>query len=158
MKYLTLIITVAFLVSCSDDPCLLELQLPVDFNNNVYQSNISTINQYLDANELEAEMTSSGLYYIIEEGGSEDRPELCDQVSVAYSGYLPDGTVFDASQGVEFPLSNVILGWQEGIPLFGKGGRGTLLIPSYLAYGNNSPSPLIPNNSVLIFDVELLDF
>ena len=48
-------------------------------------------------------------------------------------------------------------GWDEGIALFGKGGKGTLYIPSTMAYGAQSPTPLIPANSVLVFDVEVVD-
>ena len=70
---------------------------------------------------------------------------------------LTDGTVFDqsTSAGISF-LTNVILGWQEGIPMFSEGGTGKLLIPSPLGYGNRAVGN-IPENSVLIFDVELID-
>jgi FKBP-type peptidyl-prolyl cis-trans isomerase len=51
----------------------------------------------------------------------------------------------------------VIRGWDEGIALFSKGGKGTLYIPSPMAYGQQSPSPAIKPNSVLVFDVEVVD-
>jgi FKBP-type peptidyl-prolyl cis-trans isomerase len=50
----------------------------------------------------------------------------------------------------------VIAGWREGLQLFGKGGKGTLFIPSQLAYGN-TPMSGIPANSVLIFDIHLIN-
>ena len=56
-----------------------------------------------------------------------------------------------------FPLLNVIAGWQEGIPLFSKGGEGKLFIPASLGYGYNASNG-IPGGSVLIFDIELIDF
>ena len=72
-----------------------------------------------------------------------------------------NGTEFDSSykrnQPIEFPLTGVIKGWQEGIPTIGSGGKVKWLIPSGLAYGSRA-MPTIPANSVLIFDVELLDF
>ena len=120
-------------------------------------ANEAEILQYLEDNSLTASKTSSGLYYIIDNPGSSNKPDLCDDVTVIYNGYLTNGDVFDSStDGVEFGLSNVILGWQEGIMLYGEGGTGKLLIPSKLAYALNPPSADIPVNAVLIFDIELL--
>lgn len=59
-------------------------------------------------------------------------PALANTVKVEYTGYLLDGTHFDATEvgkPIEFGLSQVILGWQEGIPKFQKGGKGKLIIP-----------------------------
>jgi FKBP-type peptidyl-prolyl cis-trans isomerase FkpA len=118
------------------------------------------IEKYLKDKGLTAKSTASGLYYIITEEGSGNNPTVNNTVTVKYKGYLLDGSIFDqttGSQTATFPLSNVIPGWQEGIPLFKKGGKGTLLIPSYLAYGPQSVGS-IPANSPLIFDIELIDF
>jgi FKBP-type peptidyl-prolyl cis-trans isomerase FkpA len=137
------------------------VNIPTAFNQTVFQDNIMTIENYLSANNLTAQKTASGLYYIINEEGSLAKPDLCDEVSVTYRGYLDNGATFDSSNGtpITFPLTGVITGWQEGIQLFGKDGNGVLLIPSYLGYGNSSPSgSIIPNNSVLIFDVTLDNF
>ncbi|MGB1218088.1 MAG: FKBP-type peptidyl-prolyl cis-trans isomerase, partial [Saprospiraceae bacterium] len=65
---------------------------------------------------------------------------------------------YDRGEPIEFPLTGVIKGWQEAIPLLSKGGKGTFLIPSGLAYGARGAGADIPGNTVLIFDVELLDF
>lgn len=158
MRSLIIIITIATLIGCSDEPCDIPLILPEVPNEEIYQENINTIQQYLADNNLVANSTNSGLHYIIEDPGSESKPDLCDEVTLAYSGMLPNGFVFDASPEIEFPLIGFIRGWWEGIPLFGKGGKGTLLIPSYLAYGDQSPGGGIPANSVLIFNIELKDF
>jgi len=115
------------------------------------------IEDFITEQNLDADSTSSGLYYVIYEPGSADHPTVSDQVTVSYVGFLLDGTVFDAGTNVTFPLNQVISGWQEGIPLFGKGGRGLLIIPSHLAYGDR-PVSGIPPNSVLVFEVELVDF
>lgn len=121
--------------------------------------NLISIDEYITQNDLQVETTSTGLKYIIETPGNNERPTLSDEVKVKYRGYRTDDFTFDSSfEGVTFLLSNVIVGWQEGIQLFGKGGKGMLFIPSNLAYGNNPPSSAIPANADLIFDVEVLNF
>ena len=114
--------------------------------------------QYILDNNLNAEPTGSGLYYVVNSTGNGDVPNINSIVTVAYKGTLTDGTIFDqsSSSGATFPLSNVIQGWQEGIPLFSEGGSGILLIPSDLGYGNQTIGS-IPANSVLIFEVTLLN-
>ncbi len=110
-----------------------------------------------------AQMTSSGLMYVIHEPGSAEKPASGTNVTVHYSGYLTDGTKFDSSKDRNQPFQfacgqrRVIAGWDEGIPLLGKGGKATLIIPYFLAYGERGQGP-IPAFATLIFDVELLDF
>lgn len=113
------------------------------------------IRDYLTAHNLVAEKTDSGLYYVIDEPGGAQHPTLNNQVRVTYSGYYTDGVDFDASTA-SFSLRGVIKGWQEGIPLFGKGGKGMLLIPSRYGYGSEPP-PGVRKNAVLIFDIHLID-
>ncbi len=83
-----------------------------------------------------------------------------DRVSVHYTGRLLDGTVFDSSvergQPISFPLNRVIPGWTEGLQLMKVGDKFKFEIPPNLAYGPSSPSPKIPPNSTLVFEVELL--
>lgn len=116
------------------------------------------ITTYISDNKLSAKATGSGLYYVITSQGSGAQPNSTSSVTVNYKGYLTNGTVFDQSRsgGVSFALNNVIKGWQEGIPYFKRGGKGILLIPSALAYGSQAKAN-IPANSVLIFDIELLE-
>ncbi|HMT35931.1 MAG TPA: FKBP-type peptidyl-prolyl cis-trans isomerase, partial [Chitinophagaceae bacterium] len=83
------------------------------------------------------------------------------KVKVHYKGYKLNGEKFDSSydrnEPIDFPLSGVIKGWTEGIPMLEEGGKGTLLIPSHLAYGQNGPpGSKIGPNEVLLFDVELI--
>ena len=77
-----------------------------------------------------------------------------------YTGKLPNGTVFDSSvergQPAEFALNQVIPGWTEGLQLVKKGGKIELVIPANLAYGDQDLG-VIPANSTLHFDVEVLD-
>lgn len=116
------------------------------------------IQEYLQTNGISATKTESGLYYIIETQGTGLGCTQTSDVRVKYTGYYLDGEVFDASdnQGISINLQNVIKGWTEGIPYFREGGVGKLFIPSALAYGPKG-TPSIPPNSVIIFDVELLE-
>jgi FKBP-type peptidyl-prolyl cis-trans isomerase len=103
--------------------------------------------------------TSSGLQYEVIKEGSGAKPSASDVVRVHYEGRLIDGTVFDSSYNrtpIEFPLNGVIAGWTEGLQLMGIGSKYKLYIPSELGYGDGGAGP-IPPNSVLIFEVELLD-
>jgi len=112
------------------------------------------IEDYLAENDLTAKATTSGLYYIIDNQGTGVKPSISSTVTVKYKGMLLSGSVFD-SRTASFPLTNVIEGWQEGIPLFNAGGTGTLFVPSGLGYGPKGNSS-IPANSILIFDVYLI--
>jgi FKBP-type peptidyl-prolyl cis-trans isomerase len=79
---------------------------------------------------------------------------------VKYKGYLTNNQVFDETVGnnsIEFSLSGLIPGWQIGIPLLQRGGKGVFYLPSALGYGSRYAGT-IPPNSVLIFDIELLNF
>lgn len=117
-----------------------------------------TIEKYLSDKGIKAESTSTGLYFVIESQGTGDYPTINSTVKVAYTGYLTNGQIFDQSDvaGISFPLTSVIEGWQQGIPLFKEGGKGKLFIPSALGYGNRKVGD-IPANSVLIFDIHLID-
>ncbi|MBL7933312.1 MAG: FKBP-type peptidyl-prolyl cis-trans isomerase [Bacteroidia bacterium] len=116
------------------------------------------ITQYIADNKLEATATGTGLYYVVKTQGTGAKPSSTSTVRVIYKGYLTDGTVFDQSgaNGYTTNLQDVIKGWTEGIPYFKKGGKGILLIPSALGYGNQAVGD-IPANSVLIFDIELAE-
>ncbi len=116
-----------------------------------------TIENYVKTHNLQGQYTSSGIFYVISKPGSSNHPTVSSTVSVDYKGYLLDGTVFDQRSNFSFPLSQVIKGWQEGIPLIGTGGQEILIIPSGLAYGG-SQNAGIPANSVLAFNVTLHSF
>lgn len=116
------------------------------------------IEQYIEDNGLTAVSTSSGLYYVINALGTGNHPTAFNDVTVRYTGKFTDNQLFDESSelGATFNLQQVIKGWTEGIPLFKEGGEGILILPSKLAYGPNGNSS-IPANSVLVFDVKLLE-
>ena len=122
------------------------------------QKDEQLIKDYLAANDLTAERHDSGVYYIISEPGSGTSKYYRDtRVKVTYTGRLLNGSVFD--QGTPenpFTLGGLIMGWQIGIPLIQKGGKIRLFIPSVYGYGPQQQAR-IPANSVLDFDVELLE-
>ena len=104
--------------------------------------------------------TRSGLQYQILRQGSGDSPTATDTVTVHYRGTLTNGQVFDSSykrgNPATFPLNRVIKGWTEGLQLMRTGAKYRFTIPPHLGYGRRGAGS-IPPNSVLIFDVELLE-
>ena len=105
-------------------------------------------------------VTASGLQYRVITEGAGDAPKATDTVKVHYEGRLISGDVFDSSiargEPGSFPLNGVIPGWSEGVQLMKVGSKFEFTIPSALAYGPSGTGP-IPPNSVLVFDVELLE-
>lgn len=116
--------------------------------------------------ELEAnpnvKKSDSGLYYEIIEEGDATKAGPEDTVKLNYEGSLPDGTVFDSSlkrgQPATFPVAGVVPGFGEGVQLVGAGGKVKLYIPPQLGYGERPPPGSgIPPNSILVFDVDLIE-
>ncbi|MGL5335362.1 MAG: FKBP-type peptidyl-prolyl cis-trans isomerase [Enterovibrio sp.] len=104
--------------------------------------------------------TASGLMYKVAKMSEGDKPSSTDTVVVHYKGSLVDGTQFDSSydrnKPASFPLDRVIPGWTEGLQLMPVGSKFTFVIPPELAYGDQDSS-VIPANSTLVFEVELLE-
>ena len=106
--------------------------------------------------------TSSGLQYrILSEGSGNDSPGPESIVSVHYRGKLTSGLEFDSSykrnQPASFPVNGVIRGWTEALQLMKEGDKWELIIPPDLGYGSKGAGNIIPPDSTLIFEVELLE-
>lgn len=151
---LPLALTVAACGGDGNGPLEVELQDPKGITF------ASSLGVDLDAMDLQP----SGLYIRDIHVGEGDPTVAGDVAVVHYSGWIGDGTLFDSSRipgrdpfPVELGRGTVIAGWEEGLLGMKVGGVRQLVIPPQLAYGAQSPSPLIPAGSVLIFEVELLE-
>jgi FKBP-type peptidyl-prolyl cis-trans isomerase FklB len=126
-------------------------------------SNAKAGADYLAANKTKpgVKTTASGLQYKVIKSGTGKTPGPNDTVKVHYHGTLIDGTVFDSSvargEPVTFPVKGVIPGWTEVLQLMKEGDKWQVYIPPQLAYGEAGAGGKIGPNSVLVFDIELID-
>jgi len=131
---------------------------------NLADKSLEANKKYLEENAAKDDVvtTESGLQYEVLTAGDQDsaQPAADDVVVVHYEGRLVDGTVFDSSvergEPAELPVNGVIPGWMEALQLMHVGDKWKVTLPSELAYGERSPSPVIPPNSVLVFEMELI--
>lgn len=119
------------------------------------------LQDYFTKNNITAKKTASGLYYVVDVQGT--AIQNGENIQVNYEGKLLSGKKFDSSfdRGQPFSFNvgtgQVIKGWDQGIPLIGKGGKGTLYLPSLLGYGSNGAGRDIPPYAILIFRVEVFN-
>ena len=121
---------------------------------------------YFKEKGIKATKTASGLYYTVDREGTGEKIKAGQLVGVNYTGKFLDGKVFDSNTDTAFHhvqtfslpvgVGRVIKGWDEGLQLLKPGSKATFYIPSSLAYGSNE-RPGLPANSILVFDVELID-
>ena len=156
MRFLIFLVIIS-IFSCTDENIVVTRTKQEQFN-----LDLERIQGYLNENNLEGvESLDNGLHYKILEEGNSSFPKNGDTLYVEYVGQLLNGLEFDRSytnQPFEFILGSneVIQGWEFGVPLIDEEGTILLIIPSGLAYGTTT-SGSIPENSVLIFRIKLLD-
>lgn len=132
-------------------------------NSRIAQKNLEDGNAFLEKNKARAGVvtTESGLQYEVIVEGNGPKPTADDVVKVHYHGTLIDGKVFDSSvdrgEPVEFPVGGVIPGWVEALQLMPVGSKWKIYLPGNLAYGERGAGGDIGPNTVLIFDVELIE-
>lgn len=142
--YIYLLFSIFILSSCSND------------DNSFEPQNEEDILNYIEEKNLNASKTTSGLYYIIKNEGTGQRPTENSVVNIDYAGYYLDGGLIFEGNSAILDLSTIIEGLKEGIQLFKEGGEGTLIIPSELAYGTaGNSNASIPGGAVLVFDIKL---
>ncbi|MGN6510000.1 MAG: FKBP-type peptidyl-prolyl cis-trans isomerase [Chitinophaga sp.] len=128
------------------------------------------IEEYTKKNSLTTTKSPKGVYIAVTQEGTGEQPKAGDEVTVNYTGKLLDGAKFDSNvdstvrpgmplEPLKFNVGEgrVIPGWDDALAQLKKGAKATLVIPSSLAYGLQGSGPIIKPNSVLVFDVELLD-
>ena len=120
------------------------------------------LEDFFQKNQIQANETEDGLFYTIEREGHGMFPKPGDYVKVNYVGRLLNGKEFDRSDPndpfvFQIGYRQVILGWDKGISLFKVGSKGTLYVPSHLGYGRAGAGKVIPPNSDLIFEIEVLE-
>ena len=149
-KFLYLLVLPVFLLGCKNSQQNIDQQI---------------IENYISSHHLNAYAEQGGLYFVPISSGSGGLATTASQVTVTYTGYLTNDSVFGSSTApFTISLANAIQGWQEGIPFMQRGGTALLLIPSALGYGTQPQaqqygySTGIPANSVLIFNIHLLAF
>lgn len=154
-SFLIVVMFVTALASCKKDD---DTQEPECIGETVTiaapASEVQALRTYIQDNNITATEDTRGFFYTINAPGSGAKPTICSNVSVDYVGKLTNGSVFDSANDISFYLSQLIIGWQEGIPLIAPGGSITLYLPPSLAYGSQARSG-IPANSNLIFNINL---
>jgi len=137
----------------------------VDLNSNsdsLVQAKLDeeTIKSAVSKGTIDTSGNESSVYYHIVKQGAGKPIKVTDTVTVYYKGsLLSDGSIFDQTKEkpATFPLNRLIKGWQLAVPKINVGGSIKVIIPSGLAYGIRSRSKDIPANSVLVFDIEVLE-
>jgi FKBP-type peptidyl-prolyl cis-trans isomerase FkpA len=147
------------------------------FNQRQMAKDKSAIDAFLASRNIRADTTENGIRYVITKPGEGPLAQSGQTVRVNYIGYLLNGQYFDTNlseyahqAGLFDPMrtyepmevtidqSNVIAGWHEALKKLNKGAKGTFYIPSLLAYGGTGMGETIKPYSVLVFDIELVDF
>ncbi|HFB99754.1 MAG TPA: hypothetical protein ENJ53_03005 [Phaeodactylibacter sp.] len=166
-----------FLVSCGGGPTttannsfaktLSEEQI-IDRTMNDFVANATTqdeidrnlILNYIIDNKLDMQSTPDGIYYQITKEGTGSHPTIQDVIVTNYHGTFLDGKVFDSTRGKKkpftHPLSRMNDGWKKVLPLMKTGSTGIFIIPSRFCYGEQGFGELIPPNTILKFEIELL--
>ena len=121
--------------------------------NHVYKP--TTVEGYIERNNLETTELDKGVHIVIEEEGNSVKPMADNDIRVTYTGKFTNERVFDQGEDVSFNLANLIEGWQIGLAEIGVGGKCLLVIPYEVAYGENG-NQLIPPMTPLVFEIELL--
>lgn len=118
----------------------------------------TTIKNYCIANGINYTVDSSGIYYQVIDPGTAPQPNSSSVITTTYVGKFLNGNVLDSNlHGYTVNLNQLIPAWQIGLRKIGKGGRIKMVAPSSLCYGCYGVPPRVPANSILYFDITLLN-
>lgn len=143
-----LFIGICTLSSCSKSGAC---SLTASYANDANAAQNTAMVAYCTTNNITYTTHPSGILYQIVAPGATTKLNLCETISMTYTGLLLNGAKFDSGT-ISYALSDLIKGWQIAVPLIGKGGHIKVLIPSSLAYGASAVGT-IPANSPLYFDI-----
>ncbi len=132
------------------------------------QREINAVKEYVKKKNLNVQSTPSGLQVEVQNAGTGQKADSGWEAVVRYKGYFigkaNEGKVFETNMdpnaqpiNVQVGTGSVMPGWDEGLRMFGKGGKGRLIIPAVLAYGTQGSAPVIPPFANLAFDIEVVD-
>jgi FKBP-type peptidyl-prolyl cis-trans isomerase len=152
-----ILVGIALLSACSKsdktDPQPTACTLTAQYKNDSSATQRALMVAYCNNNGITYTIHSSGILYQIITPGDTAKPNLCNSLTMTYTGKLMTGIQFDKGT-ITFPLKDLIVGWQIAVPLIGKGGKIKMVIPSSLAYGPNANGS-IPANSPLYFEMSI---
>ena len=159
--FLTLFLSAAFLSCKKTDAPGCSYTTP---NNVATAAEITYLQNYMTSTTTVATQHQSGVFYSITDPGTGSNPNVCSNITVNYTGRILGGPIFDPtySTPAKFMLGQLIIGWQRVLPVLKSGGTITLYIPPSLGYGpnnvyNNQGVLIIPGNSYLAFEINLVD-
>jgi FKBP-type peptidyl-prolyl cis-trans isomerase len=155
----------------------LQTRLMEKKQKDMLDKDVAAIDAHLASKNIVAQKGETGLRYVITKPGTGENGKPGQVVKVLYTGYLLDGTYFDSNvkalaqeKGLYDPArepyqpyevtidqSQVIKGWHDAFKVLNKGAQATIYIPSTLAYGPRQRSEVIKANSILVFDLEVVD-
>jgi FKBP-type peptidyl-prolyl cis-trans isomerase FkpA/FKBP-type peptidyl-prolyl cis-trans isomerase FklB len=126
-----------------------------------FQIDQNLIIDYIAEHNLNVKRESNGLFYIIHNEGDGPLLRRGMPVKADYKGYFLDGATFDSSyergKPIRFTIGQMAPGWDQAMKLVNRGTSMTLLLPSFLGYGEEGFADLVPPNTVLLFDIEIFE-
>ena len=118
----------------------------------------NTIRGFCMAKGIDYTIDSSGIYYQVINPGTTEKPSASSLITTTYVGQFLSGNVLDSNlHGYTINLNQLIPAWQIGLQKIGKGGHIKMVAPSSLCYGCYGVPSRVPSNSILYFDITLLD-
>jgi FKBP-type peptidyl-prolyl cis-trans isomerase len=152
-----ILIGIALFSACSksdnNDPQSTACAVTAQYVNDNSATQRALMVAFCNNNGISYTVHPSGILYQIITPGDTTKPNLCTSLTMTYTGKLMTGIQFDKGT-ITYPLKDLIVGWQIGVPLIGKGGKIKMVIPSSLAYGPNANGS-IPANSPLYFEMSI---